>query len=155
MKLAPIQLEGYALIELVYRANPEYQQGQPSQYEDDDLVVGTKLDRDDSADNRWRVFMKIQLQPRASANGPYHVTLQLAGVVRVNPDFKSQDVETVIRVNGASMLYGVAREIVRNTTSLGPHPPILIPAVNFRPETKPDLTPRVLPAEQATLPLPR
>jgi len=146
MKLSPIQLEGYALIDLAYRANQDHRPGQPTAYGEEDILATTTLERDAADQHRWSVVLKFQLQPRPSANGPYHIALHLAGVIRTAPDFSVDDLETVVRVSGASVLYGIAREIVRHITSTGPFLPVLIPTVSFRPEPKSDQRPQEIAA---------
>ncbi|HVU34299.1 MAG TPA: protein-export chaperone SecB [Opitutaceae bacterium] len=138
MNLSAIQLEGYALIEMAYRANQDYRPGSPTMYAEEEMAANVTLERDPKDSSRWTMTMKFQLQPRTASNGPYHVALQLAGVFATAPDFTPPDIETLVRVNGASVLYGVAREIVRQVTSAGPYPGMLIPTVNFRPDSKPE-----------------
>lgn len=138
MKLSPIQLLGYALIDLSYRANQEHRPGEPVKYSDEDIAVGTRLERDNTAANRCGIVLTIKLQPRPAANGPYHLSLKLAGVIQFTPELQGPEKEVVLRVNASSVLYGVAREIIRQVTSLGPYQAILIPTVSFRPEAQPE-----------------
>lgn len=134
MKLSPLQLEGYALLDLAYRANQEHKVGAPIEYIESDIVIATTCERDSMDQQRWTPTLSLRFQPRPDANAPYYISLQLAGVLRVSPELEAADPETLIKVNSASLLYGVAREIVRQVTSVGPFPPLLIPSVTFRPE---------------------
>lgn len=147
MKLSPIQLEAYALSDLAYRANQEHKPGQPSVYRDEDIVVDHGCVRTVEDTNVWTVTVALRIQPRAEANAPYYVSLQLSGLVRALPELQSDNVELLMRVNGASLLYGVAREVVRQVTSIGPFAPLLIPSVSFRPD--PAAVPPALPEKKA------
>lgn len=135
MKLSPIQLEAYALSDLAYRANQEHKPDQPTTYRDEDIVIDHNSVRTAEDPRVWRVTLSLRIQPRADANAPYYVSLQLSGLVRALPELESDNLELLIRVNGASLLYGVAREVVRQVTSIGPFAPLLIPSVTFRPDS--------------------
>ena len=135
MKLSPIQLEAYALSDLDYRANQEHKTGQPTTYREEDIVVDHSCVHTAEDEQVWLITLSLRVQPRAEANAPYYVSLQLSGLVRALPVLKSDNVELIVRVNGASLLYGVAREVVRQVTSIGPFAPLLIPSVSFRPDT--------------------
>jgi preprotein translocase subunit SecB len=135
MKLSPIQLEAYALSDLAYRANQEHKPGQPTTYRDEDIVIDQNCQRDASDAQLWNVTLSVRIQPRAEANAPYYISLQLSGLVRALPGLQSDNPDLLMRVNGPSLLYGVAREVVRQVTSIGPFPPLLIPSVSFRPDS--------------------
>lgn len=146
MKLSALQLEGYALIDLSFRANQEYQVDKATEYGEEDIVVTSTLNRDAADEHRWVAGMKFQLQPRANANGPYHIALQIMGVFRTDVDFSEENIEVVVKVNSSSVLYGIARETVRNITGMGPYQPVLIPTLNFRPDSKPAIQDQEAPA---------
>jgi preprotein translocase subunit SecB len=134
MKLSPIQLEAYALSDLAYRANQDHKPDQETAYRDEDIVVDHKCERTPGDDRLWEATLSLRIQPRAEANAPFYVSLQLSGLVRALPELQSDNIEQLMRVNGASLLYGVAREVVRQVTALGPFSPLLIPSVTFRPD---------------------
>jgi len=134
MRLSPIQLEAYALSDLAYRANQDHKPAEDTAYREEDIVVEHKCERSQGDERLWEVSLSLRIQPRAEANAPYYVSLQLSGLVRALPELQSDNVELLMRVNGASLLYGVAREVVRQVTSIGPFAPLLIPSVTFRPD---------------------
>jgi len=138
MKLSPVQLEAYALTDVSCRANQEHKPDQPVSYREEDIVINHKSERDPSDDRLWKASLSVNIQPRAEANAPYCVSVQLSALVRALPQLETKDIETLMRVNGASLLYGVAREVVRQVTSIGPYAPLLIPSVTFRPDPPAD-----------------
>jgi len=151
MKLSPIQLEAYVLADLSYRANQEHKPDQPTTYREEDIAVDHNCVRTDKDAQVWTATLSLRIQPRAEANAPYYISLQLSGSVRALPELQSDNVELLIRVNGASLLYGVAREVVRQVTSIGPFAPLLIPSVTFRPDSTAvaaEPTPALPPANQ-------
>lgn len=143
MKLSPIQLEAYALLDLSYRANLGHKVDQPTEYGYEDIAVHETCVRTKEDERVWALTLSVRVQPKPESNAPYSISLQLSGLVRALPELKSDDVDSLMRINGASLLYGVAREVVRQTTSLGPFPALLIPSVTFRPSPSgPSITER-------------
>jgi preprotein translocase subunit SecB len=134
MKLSPIQLEAYALSDLTYRANQEHKPDEPTAYREEDIAIDHTCTRIGADQSVWTVTLSLNIQPRAEANAPFYISLQLSGLVRALPELQSDNIEQLMRVNGASLLYGVAREVVRQVTALGPFSPLLIPSVTFRPD---------------------
>lgn len=137
MKLSPIQLEAYAVTDLTCRANQDHEPDKPVSYREEDIVIDHRTERDAADEQLWKSTLSLRIQPRAEANAPYHLSLQLTGLVRALPQLESKDLEILMKVNSASLLYGVAREVVRQMTSIGPYAPLLIPSVTFRPDSPP------------------
>jgi preprotein translocase subunit SecB len=134
MKLSPLQLEGYALIDLAYRANQEHKPDAETVYTEQDIEIITTCQRDPKDEQRRILTLKLRFQPRVEANSPYYISLELGGALRVSPELQAEDPDTLIKVNGAGLLYGVAREVIRQVTCIGPYPALLIPSVTFRPD---------------------
>jgi hypothetical protein len=76
--------------------------------------------------------MKVSQKLTEGQNFPYKFDLTILGffVCRdgVPPEAGEQ---RFVRVNGSSMLYGIAREIIRSTTAMGPWGFILLPTISF------------------------
>jgi preprotein translocase subunit SecB len=64
---------------------------------------------------------------------PYSGTLKIAGFFSVDPSVPKEKMETLLMVNGLSMLYSSAREHVLSVTSRGPWGPFYLPTVSFNP----------------------
>ena len=58
-------------------------------------------------------------------------SLQLIGLFSVNDQIDDKERKDFAKVNGASVLFSVAREHLRVLTSAGPYPAIYLPAVSF------------------------
>ncbi len=135
MKLAPIQLEGYFLTEVNCQVNPQFKADKETKFAERDLEVGTGIHPIKGRPNRWQVSLNIKLQPSAEANSPYSFGMNLIGVVCwVGPEQPEDKIGTLLRTNGPSMLYGVAREMGRDLTARGPFPPLVLPSVSFIPD---------------------
>jgi preprotein translocase subunit SecB len=64
-------------------------------------------------------------------NSPYAFTVEIVGLFHVLPAYPKDNSERLVKTNSPTLLYGIAREIVRDITSSGPHTGILLPSVSF------------------------
>ena len=80
---------------------------------------------------RQTVELKLEAEPNADTPGfPYKLQITLVGVFdgRQLPEEKR---DALVAVNGASMLYGVAREILLGLTSRAVQGAVMLPTVEF------------------------
>lgn len=76
-------------------------------------------------------MLDIEHQSIEEANSPYTFHLRLVGFFNWIPDIVVKDPEKAFKVNGPSILYGIAREIVRTETARGPFPSVTLPSASF------------------------
>jgi len=55
--------------------------------------------------------------------------------LRVHPGYPAEKRAQLVQVTGASLAYGMAREVIANLTARGPHGTFLLPSISFL-ETK-------------------
>jgi preprotein translocase subunit SecB len=82
-------------------------------------------------DVRYSVELKLSASPKEGQKDfPYSIRIGLIGVFdgRSLPEEKR---DQLVVVNGASMLYGIAREIVLSLTSRSVGGPVMLPTVEF------------------------
>ena len=131
MKSAPIFLENYFVTELTLTANKDFD---PEKGPDVDFssfkVIPTYLS--DAKDRRhWQVTLRVQHQPGPEAPSPYAFALELAGFFVVHPTVPDDVIDRIVKTNGASMLYGAAREIIRSLTGQAPFGQVILPSISF------------------------
>lgn len=154
MKLARINLIEYFATDLMLGTNNAFATDRPVQFEDKDLVVSVTAKKNETAPRdgrRWQVTLEIRHQPAPGVNFPYSYRVVLVGQFGVQDGVQSDDEERFVRIQGASVLYGMAREIVRALTGRGPYRPVILPTVNFyeqkpsaeAPKVAPDAAPAV------------
>jgi preprotein translocase subunit SecB len=131
MKPSPIFLQDYFVTELNLSANPKFDAKQEVPIRLEDFQVGVEAQQGPDNKRAWQMVLRLTFQPPAEANVPYRFTLEIVGSFIVQDRIAEDRVERLIRVNGASMLYGALREIVRDTTARGPYSPILLPSTSF------------------------
>jgi preprotein translocase subunit SecB len=151
MKLAPLQLEGYCLTDLTFQANPDCNPTKETRFHEDDLAVAANVQPIRDQPRRWQVTLKLKLQPKPESNSPYFFSLALVGIVWAAPDLPQDKLDSIVRTNGPSMLFGAAREMVRDITARGPFPALALPSVSFLAEPT---APTTAPAQRAIQPEP-
>jgi preprotein translocase subunit SecB len=133
MKTAPVTLLEYFVSDLSFTANREYAMDKPLEYRAGDFGATPSVLRSPTAieQRRWQVSLEIKHVPPAGCNFPYAYRVVLTGFFRAEPDVAPENEERMVRIQGASVLYGMGREIVRAMTGRGPHRPVLLPTVSF------------------------
>jgi preprotein translocase subunit SecB len=130
MKTSPLQLEHYFVSDLHFAVNQAFDTTKAAVLSDEQFVADTALLRDENSPEKWQVTLRVKHQPIASANAPYSFTVEIVGFMHVLPTYV-HDKERLVKTNGPTILYGIAREVIRNITSSGPHRGVLIPSVSF------------------------
>lgn len=85
--------------------------------------------------HQWSVYLKIDI---AALEGelppPYTGRIIAQGIYQVHQQYP-RDPKRLIRITGASMLYGCAREMVSSVTARGPHGILTLPSISFYEES--------------------
>ncbi len=92
------------------------------------VELGTNPD----SEREWQVVVDFFTNTDYEKNSPYELRFTVVGVFQVDPEFKHDNLEHLIRVNGSSVLYSAMREFVTLFTSRAPWGPVTLPTVNFR-----------------------
>jgi preprotein translocase subunit SecB len=130
MKLSPLQLEHSFVAESHVTASREFDSTKPADVRADEIIVATDI-KPIGEDRRWEVTLRVQFTPGSGVNTPYFFTLELVGFFRVETSYLEDRVQRLIQTNGPSLLFGIAREVLRNLTAHGPHPPMILPTASF------------------------
>jgi preprotein translocase subunit SecB len=136
MILSPLQLTDYWLDSISLRTNRDYEPDKPADLKVDHIHVDVDVQRmrsDEPEKNGtfWLVSLKIRQDVPEGKNIPYEFSLELAGVIAAHPSLNGERLEKQIEVNGPSMLFGIAREVVRAATGRGLYAPVILPSANF------------------------
>lgn len=78
------------------------------------------------------VRLTIALNGQAADTLPYKATIGLEGVFEVVKDWPDGKVFDLVAINGSSILYSVAREILMTLTARFENGPVLLPTVSFQ-----------------------
>ena len=84
-----------------------------------------------NGESRYSVDLTLTAGPREGhSDFPYRLKIQLLGIFD-GRDLPEEKREALVAVNGASMLYGVAREVLLSLTSRSVGGPVMLPTVEF------------------------
>lgn len=136
VKLAPIRLKRYFITHLNVVALKQFSREQPHTYDFKDLQSKVNVTENKKQPNVFQVSLMLKHTPQPKENLPYAYSMQIIGFFEVHPKWPKAKVEELVKINGPSVLYGAAREILAHTTGRGPWGSILLPSVNFLPKTK-------------------
>src|SRR5438552_880447 len=131
MRAAQISLTNYFVSELQFAANQTFDPDKTSCLEIEDLQVTHEATAKTENRRSWQLTLRVALNAPSERNLPYSFLVSVVGFVTVDQSVKDENVERFVNINGASLLFSAAREIVRAVTTRGPFKSILLPTVTF------------------------
>ena len=135
---SPLKCHGYFLTGLTLIANPEYDKKKPTLLKFEDLKVDPSANAlpEEQGKKLWRVALQIQQNVEPDKNAPYNFSIALVGTFEVHSKFPADKAKELAAVNGCSVLYSTARQILREAMYNGPFPALDLPTVRLI-ETEP------------------
>lgn len=137
-RVSPLELHSYFVTEVSCTANPKYDPAKPPQLELEDLQVETracppKTNGNDEQD-MWRLLLTLRQNVSPEKNAPYNFFILMQGWFSVQAGaFVPEQTPQLVETTGSSILYGVAREMLRSIMATGPYLPLILPSVSFHP----------------------
>jgi preprotein translocase subunit SecB len=147
MKQSSFQLIRYLVPQVSCAANPKYDQNKPIEGGFELFAVNVVLSRqtapiDNFPGSPWSIEMSITQEIREGINFPYKFNITVLGFFTCLQPFQSPlQEEGFVKTNGSSMLYGIAREIIRSLTASGPWFGLLLPTLSFAEKENTPATP--------------
>lgn len=131
--VSPLNCYGYVVTELATTANPDYNHQEPTQLSFKDLNIERFVEAPKTDDKKllWRVFLRLNQNVGPEKNTPYNFAIALLGNFEVHPNFPADKAKQLVEVNGSSILYSAARQILRDAMNNGPFHPLILPTVSF------------------------
>ena len=130
-KISPLQFNRYFVTQLNIVANPLFDSSKGTVRQDTDLSVSGNFEKIPDEQGLFQITLNIQLQASSGSNLPYSIVVEIIGLIKSHMTGPDETVEKVVFVNGSSMLYCTAREIIRSVTATGPYSQILMPSITF------------------------
>ena len=128
---APLQLERYVFTKLEVEANPDYVPQEAVADSPVKLRLDVGLGEHQEDPTKFQVIVGVDELRAEKGTLPYRIAFQTVGVFSVNKDFKHDDIKKIVQINGASMLYSAARELVLLITGRGPWSAYQLPTISF------------------------
>lgn len=123
---APLQLERHRILEINLKAT----EGRVEKFTID-TKTEVALAQNQEDPHRWRVILRVDLIAPKEGKASYTGRIVFEGFFRADSSLPEERIPKIIAVNGASILYGAARETIASLTARGPHPMVTLPAVSF------------------------
>lgn len=138
-KPSPLKCRGYFLTELALSANPQHDAAKPVALEFKDLQVESSVEAvaENQGKTLWRVLLHIQQNVGPDKNAPYNFAAVLLGHFEVHPKYPADQAKQLVEINGSSILYSAARQILQDAMNNGPFHPLLLPTVSFAEQAPP------------------
>lgn len=101
------------------------------------IDVDREIYQDEEDPQQWTVLLTVLIQGvKDKSTPPYVGGIMARGFYKVHDEFPG-DAEKLIRITGASMLYGAIREMIAHISARAPNGMINLPSVSFIEPEKP------------------
>lgn len=124
-------LEGYFVEELFCKANNKFDSSKQYSIGLGDLTINADALASKNKSEGWQVRLVVFHQTEDESNSPYSFRVSLVGFFNVDDKYPAANAEWLIKTNAPSVLYSVAREVIRRATQDGPWQGVLLPTVSF------------------------
>ena len=131
MKPAPISLVEYFVSDLALTASRQFNVSKGVEFKPTEFGTDVSASRMEGDSRKWQLRLEVKHQASPETNFPYAFKVGLIGFFQVSDSVAVEQEERTVKIHGASVLYGVAREVVRAMTGRGPHRAVMIPTVSF------------------------
>ncbi|AKS41174.1 protein-export chaperone SecB [Wenzhouxiangella marina] len=132
---SPLQLEHYFFERMHCLAKSDIEFEDVRAWHEADssrFQLTVELATNPEAEHQWQVSVDLRTSGDYPAPSPYELRFTAVGFFVVDEDFKHDNIEHLIRVNGSSVLYSAMREFVSLFTSRAPWGSVMLPTINFR-----------------------
>jgi len=136
MRPSPLQLEGYLVTELSFKAQPnfEYDLENPlTTVQPADLTVEVALAEHQDDRLRRNCDLTVGLTDPTGIKFPYVFRTVFTGFFRISENYPAEQVDLMFATNAPALLYSAARELLATVTGRGPYPSVTLPSVTFLP----------------------
>lgn len=140
MKLAPLQLDHYHFtsLSILARENINIQESEHNsvlypKFEQNDIKTTISLGEpeNETDPHQFVVLLNIFCDPEKNSTFPYSFAASLEGVFTITHTGPLEERKKLVVCNGASMLYGAAREVLLSLSARQKYGAMLLPSANF------------------------
>lgn len=134
---SPLNLESYGIASFSFMTDKEYVLDKGLDLNGCKITVDREYKTNTENDSYHMVELKIFVRPKKRGTFPYKIKLELGGffITNKSDQYTEDTLRAIVYINGASMLYGVAREYIFMATCHNMCGPFMLPSVSFRPDS--------------------
>jgi preprotein translocase subunit SecB len=96
-----------------------------------EMTVLVDAEQNPDNDLQWRLELTIELGESEDRTFPYKIAATVVGYFQLDRKTPKAEAEDLAKVNGASILYSTAREVIASATSRTHYPRLMLPTVTF------------------------
>ncbi len=136
MRPSPLQLEGYLVTELSFKAQPDFEYDLENPFTTvapADLKVAVALAEHQDDRLRRNCDLSVELADTSGSKFPYVFRTAFTGFFRISEKYPAHQVDLMFATNAPALLYSAARELLATVTGRGPYPSVTLPSVTFLP----------------------
>jgi preprotein translocase subunit SecB len=160
MKLSPLQMERCYFRGVSISSNPIAKDEDLNRI-DLDIEVSTIPDKQHP--RQWLVFLDLKIKPQEGVIAPYSGEISVMGRFTVEDNWPENQMERLVYINGAGLLYCSSRELISTITAKGFFDALCLPSWSFfemykdlearrKREAQPELIPKPTPPSDSPPP---
>jgi preprotein translocase subunit SecB len=131
MRPSNLQLKCYFVTDLNISANQTFDPDSATNLLLEDLVAEPECTPNEEDEREWQISLRVSHTQTPESNAPYFFSIELIGFFKIEDTVPDERVKQFATVNGASVLFSTAREVLRSGMANGPYEPIILPTVCF------------------------
>ena len=125
--MSPLQLKRHCFTTIVLKAVERGSADAPAL-----LSPDIRFERNPEAANQWRLSLSLKVRSGDDKKPfAYEAEVKVQGLVEVSDKFPEEKREQLAAINGFSILFSAAREMLLNLTARSLHGPLTLPTLNF------------------------
>ena len=142
--IAPVEVLNYFVKSFSMDTNMKCDKDKPRDLSLKNIVILNRMFPSKKLKNVFVVFLNLEMKVPEGKNAPYAIKMEMFGRFQVSERVPDEHREKMVKTNGSSILYGAAREIIKEMTGRGIFRKIQFPTVSFAPlDKKSQSTPTV------------
>ena len=134
--IAPVEVLNYFVKSFSMDTNMKCDKDKPRDLSLKNIVITNRIFPAKNQKNCYMVFLNLEMKVPEGKNTPYAIKMEMFGRFQVSERVPDELREIMVKTNGSSILYGAAREIIKEMTGRGIFRKIQFPTVSFAPLDK-------------------
>ena len=129
--IAPVDVLNYFVKSFSMDTNMKYDKDKPRDLSLRNIVITNRMFPSKKHKNVFVVSINLEMKVPEGKNTPYAIKMEMFGRFQVSEKVPVELREKMVKINGSSILYGAAREIIKEMTGRGIFRKIQFPTVSF------------------------
>lgn len=129
--IAPVDVLNYFVKSFSMDTNMMCDKDKPRDLSLKNIVISNRMFPSKKHKNVFVVSINLEMKVPEGKNTPYAIKMEMFGRFQVSEKVPVELREKMVKINGSSILYGAAREIIKEMTGRGIFRKIQFPTVSF------------------------